>query len=85
MLLPSSKPHHEVRIQGLGGRIEVLPMARASRRGVLAELAVDARVGVRLGRVLQVVGEVRGCRLALVCQGVRHELVALLATMRLGL
>ena len=60
-------------------------MVPASRRGVLAELAVDAHVGVRLGWVLRVVGEVRGYRLALVCQGVRHELVTLLATMRLGL
>ena len=85
VLLPSSKPHHEVRIQGLGGRIEVLPMVRASRRGVLAELAVDARVGVRLGPVRRVVGDFWGRRLALVCQGVRHELVAFLALVHLGL
>ena len=85
MLLPSSQPHHEVRIQGLGGRIKVLPMARASRRGVLGKLGVDARVGVRVGPVLRVVDVVRRCRWALVSQGVPHELVDFLATMRLGL
>jgi len=85
VLLPSSQPHHEVRIQGLGGRIEVLPMARASRRGVLGKLGVDARVGVRVGPILWVVDVVCHCRWALVSQGVPHELVDFLATMRLGL
>ena len=69
----------------MGGRIEVLPMALAGRRGVLAKLAVDARVGVRLGPVRRVVDDFRGHCLALVCQGVRHELVAFLALVRLGL
>ena len=85
MLLPSSQPHQEAYVQGLGGRIEVLPMALTGRRGVLAKLAVDPRVGVRLGPIRQVAGDFRGRRLALVCQGVRHELVAFLALVRLGL
>ena len=55
------------------------------RRGVLAKLVVDARVGVRLGPVRRVVGDFRGRRLALVCQGVRYELVAFLALVCLGL
>jgi hypothetical protein len=72
-------------VQGLGGRIKVLPMALAGRRGVLAKLDMDARIGVRLGPIRQVVSDFWGRRLALVCQGVRHELVAFLALVRLGL
>jgi hypothetical protein len=41
---------------------------------------VDARVGVRLRRVLRVVGDV-GRRLALVGHSICHELDAFLATM----
>jgi hypothetical protein len=83
VLLPSSQPHQEVCVQGLGGRIEVLPMALVGHRGVLAKLAVDARVGIRLRPVRWVVGDFWGRRLALV--GVRHELLANLALVRLGL
>jgi hypothetical protein len=49
VLLSSSQPHQEVCVQGLGGWIEVLSMVLAGRRGVLAQLAMDAHVGVRLG------------------------------------
>jgi hypothetical protein len=38
MLLPSSEPHHEVRIKGLGGGVELLPMVRVGHRGILGEL-----------------------------------------------
>jgi len=44
VLLLLSQPHQEVRIQGLGGWVKVLPTARASRRRVLRELGVDVRV-----------------------------------------
>ena len=60
-------------------------MVLVGRRGVLAKLAVDARAGVRLGPVRWVVGDFRGHRLALVCQGVRYELIAFLAFVRLRL
>jgi hypothetical protein len=70
MLLPSSQPHHEVRVQGLGGRVLLLPMALAKRGGVLGELGVDVRVGVRVWPVLRVVSVVRRRRFALVRKGV---------------
>jgi hypothetical protein len=57
----------------------------AGHRGVLAKLAVDARAGVRLLPVRRVLGDFQGRRLALVCQGVRHELIAFLALVRMGL
>jgi hypothetical protein len=38
VLLSSSQPHHEVHVQGLGGRVLLLPMAPAKRGGVLGEL-----------------------------------------------
>jgi len=60
-------------------------MARVSRLGVLGKLGVDARVGVCVGPILRVVDVVRRCRWAFVSQGVPHELVDFLATMRLGL
>ena len=60
-------------------------MALTSRRGVLGELGIDARVGVRVSPVRRVVLGVRRGRLALVCQGIRHEVVAWRASMRLEL
>jgi hypothetical protein len=51
----------------------------------LAKLAMDARVGVRLRLIRRVVGDFWGCRLALVCQGICHELIAFLALVHLGL
>lgn len=85
MLLAWSQPHQEVCIQGLGGGIELVPMALASGLGVLGKLGVDAGVGVRVGPVRRVVDVVRRFRLALVTQGEPRELVDLLATMRRGL
>jgi hypothetical protein len=51
----------------------------------LAKLAMDARVSVRLRPVRRVVGDFWGRRLALVCQGTCHELIAFLALVHLGL
>jgi len=81
VLLAWSQPHQEVCIQGLGGGIELVPMALASGLGVLGKLGVDAGVGVGVGPVRRVVDVVRRFRLALVTQGEPRELVDLLATM----
>lgn len=81
MLLPSSHSHDKLCVDVLGARIVLLPMDRPCRRHVLAEAAVDASVGVRLGRVLGVVGDV-GRRLALVGHSPCLQGGARLATMR---
>jgi hypothetical protein len=45
VLLPSSRPHQDVRIKGLGRRVVVGTMARANCLGVLDHLVVDVLVG----------------------------------------
>jgi hypothetical protein len=45
VLLPSSRPHQDVRIEGLGRWVVVGTMARANRLGVLDHLVVDVLVG----------------------------------------
>ena len=45
MLLPSSRPHQDVRVKRLGGRIIGLTMALANCLGVLDDLLVGVRVG----------------------------------------
>jgi hypothetical protein len=80
MLLALSHPHDDLSIKVVGARIILWPMDRPCHRCVLIEAVVDARVGVCLGRVLWVVGDV-GRRLALVGHSICHELDAFLATM----
>ena len=77
VLLPSSRPHRDICIEGLGGRVEVIPMARASRHGVVGYLLVGVQVGVRLGLVHGAVDVTRMCHSALVSKGVPHVLVDL--------
>jgi hypothetical protein len=85
VLLPSSQPHHEVSVQGLGGGVVLRPMALESCGGVLGELAVDVWVGVRLGPVRRAKDGGGRFRSAPVSKGVPRELVDLLPTMRLQL
>lgn len=80
MLLALSHPHDDLSINVLGARIMLWPMGRPCRRRVLTDAGVDARVRVRLGRVLQVEGDV-GRRLALVGHSKCLEDGARLATM----
>ena len=49
VLLPSSHPHEQVHVQWLGGKVEVIPMARASSSGVRGHLLVGGSVGVCVG------------------------------------
>lgn len=85
MLLPGAQPHHDVCVQGLGGRIVVVPIALLCRLGVPSKLGVDAGVGVRVRPGSRVVDVVLRSRLPAVTQGVPSELVDLLALMRSGL
>ena len=84
MLLASTHPHDDLSIKVLGARVVLWPMDRPCRRRVLTDAGVDTQVGVRLGRVLQVVGDV-GSRLALVGHTPCLEVGALLTTMCLRL
>jgi hypothetical protein len=69
VLLPSSQPHHEVSVQELGGGVELSPMALESYGGVLGELAIDNRAGVRLGPIRRAVDGGGRFRFALVSEG----------------
>jgi len=80
MLLASSNPHDGLSINVVDPRIVVWPMDRPCHRRVVTDAVVDALIGVCLGRVVRVEGDVRR-RLALVGHGIYHELRALLATM----
>jgi hypothetical protein len=80
MPLASSDPHEDISIDVLGPQIVIRPMDLLGHGGVLTEAAVDGGVGVRLGPVIWVVGDV-GRRLALVGHSIRREDGARLATM----
>jgi hypothetical protein len=58
MLLSSSNPHDDLWIKVLGAQVVVISMERPYRRRVLIDAGVDGQVAVRLGRILQVVGDV---------------------------
>ena len=80
MLLASFHPHHYFSIKILGARIELWPMNLPCYHCVLTDVAVDAGIAVRLGRVLQV--EVDVCRrLALFGQNLCLELGVRMAIM----
>jgi hypothetical protein len=80
MLLASSHPHDEICVKVLGARIVLWPMDRLCGQSVLADAGVDASIGVRLGWVLWVVGDVERC-LALVGHSPCLQGGARLATM----
>ena len=80
MLLASSRPHDDFLINGLIDRIKLHPMNFLCHRGVPAEVAVDACVVVRFGRILRVEGDI-GRRLPFVSKivcldlGARHTTI----------
>ena len=80
MPLASSDPHEDISVDVLGPRIVIWPMDLLGHCGVLTESAVDGGVGVRLGPVIRVVGDV-GRRLPLVGHGICRERGARRATM----
>jgi hypothetical protein len=87
MLLAASYPHDKVSINVIGGWIVVRAMDLPCRLRVGGDLVVDARVGVRLGRVVHAEGDVRrrralvghairgkqGARLSPVCRRLRER------------
>ena len=84
VLLPLSRPHDGFSGEWRGGRIPSLPVERPSHLRVCIDARVDAWVCVGLWWSRRVVGHVRR-RLAHVIHGVRREVVARLAWMRLRL
>ena len=85
MLLSLSHPHDHLSIKQRTARIPLWPMDLPSHLCVHIDAAVDGGIAVRLGRVVRVVGGLGRRRLALVGQGPSHELVALSASMCVGL
>ena len=80
MPLASSDPHEDISVDVLGPRIVIWPMDLLGHCGVLTESAVDGGVGVRLGPVIRVVGDI-GRRRSLVGHSINREDGAWLATM----
>ena len=80
MSLASSDPHEHIGVARLGARIIVWAMDLLRHGGVVMEAAVDGGVGVGLGPVIRVVGDV-GRRLPLVGHGICRERGARRATM----
>ena len=80
MSLASSDPHEHIGVDRLGARIIVWAMDLLRHGGVVMEAAVDGGVGVGLGPVIRVVGDV-GRRLPLVGHGICREHGARRATM----
>jgi hypothetical protein len=58
MPLASSDPHEDISDDVLGPRIIIWPIDCLCHRGVLTEATVDGGVSIRLGPILQVVGDV---------------------------
>ena len=80
MSLASSDPHEHIGVDRLGARIIVWAMDLLRHGGVVMEAAVDGGVGVGLGPVIRVVGDV-GRRLPLVGHSICRERGARRATM----
>jgi hypothetical protein len=72
MSLASSDPHEHIEVDRLGARIIVWAMDLLRHGSVVMEAAVDDGVGVGLGPVIQVVGDV-GRRLTLMGQSIGRE------------
>ena len=80
MSLSSSDPHEDIGVDLLGPRIVFWRMDLLCHSGVVMKVVVDDEVVVRLGLVIQVIGDV-GRRLALVGHNIGREDGARLATM----
>ena len=80
MSLASSDPHEHIGVDRLGARIIVWAMDLLCHGGVVMEVAIDGRVGVGLGPVIRVVGDV-GRRLTLMGHSIGREGGARPATM----
>jgi hypothetical protein len=66
VLLPSSRPHQDIHIEGLGRWVIVGTMVRVNRLGVLDHLVVDVLVGDGVRPSRWVIDVLRIYRLALV-------------------
>jgi hypothetical protein len=80
MSLASSDPHEHIRVDRLGARIIVWAMDLLRHGGVVMVVAVDGEVGVGLGPIIRVVGDV-GRRLTLMGHSIGREGGARPATM----
>jgi hypothetical protein len=80
MSLASSDPHEHIGVDRLGARIIVWAMDLLRHGGVVMEEVVDDGVGVGLGPVIRVVGDV-GRRLTLMGHSIGREGGARSATM----
>jgi hypothetical protein len=80
MSLASSDPHEHIGVDRLGDQIIVWAMDLLRHGGVVMKAAVDDEVGVGLGPVIRVVGDV-GRRLALMGHSIGREGGARPATM----
>ena len=80
MSLASSDPHEHIGVDRLGARIIDWAMDLLRHGGVVMKAAVDGGVGVGLGPVIRVVGDVGRC-LPLVGHGICRERGARRATM----
>ena len=80
MPLASSDPHEDISVDVLDPRIVIWPMDLLGHGGVLTKAAVDGGVGVRLGTVIRVLGDV-GRHLPLVGHSICRERGARRATM----
>jgi hypothetical protein len=72
MSLASSDPHEHIGVDRLGSRIIVWAMDLLRHGGVVMEAAIDGGVGVGLGPVIRVVGDV-GRRLTLMGHSIGRE------------
>jgi hypothetical protein len=72
MPLASSDPHEHIRVDRLGARIIIWAMYLLRHGGVVMKAAIDNGVGVGLGPVIRVVGDV-GRRLTLMGHSIGRE------------
>jgi hypothetical protein len=72
MPLASSDPHEHIRVDLLGARIIIWAMYLLRHGGVVMKAAIDNGVGVGLGPVIRVVGDV-GRRLTLMGHSIGRE------------
>ena len=75
MPLATSNPDNGLCIKGLSHRIEVWTTNLSCCRGVLSDAGLNCRIGVRLGPVVLIEGDI-GRRLALVGHSICLEVTA---------